>query len=186
MVSGKSGICCVNHASYQDRANMKALPPEVRKCGLNVMISTLCCAVRLLKPNFSDINVKFSLHNCRSKWVISPPFLWVWFETKNGYACTLLFVVTCSYLNVWLIKWGFRSLRPFGPPPPPPPPPSRLLLDIIQDINNVRTGQEHITRSEKLPYKAYLTIIPRAWMGSEQERMKGKEKASPIHTLFHR
>ena len=119
MVSGKSRICCVNHASYQDRANMKALPPEVRKCGSNVMISTLCCAVRLLKPTFSDINVKFSLYNCRSKWVISPPFFWVWFETKNGYACTLLFVVTCSYLNVWLIKWGFRSLRPFPPPPPP-------------------------------------------------------------------
>ena len=119
MVFGKSRICCVNHASYQDRANMKALPPEVRKCGSNVMISMLCCAVRLMKPNFSDINVKFSLYTCRSKWVISPPFFGVWFETKNGYACTLLFVVTCSYLNVWLIKWGFRSLRPFPPPPSP-------------------------------------------------------------------
>ena len=53
---------------------MKAMPPEVRKCGFNVMISTLCCAVRLLKLKFSDINVKFSLYNCRSKWVISPPF----------------------------------------------------------------------------------------------------------------
>ena len=120
MVSGKSRICCVNHASYQDRANMKALPPEVRKCGFNVMISTLCCAVRLLKPNFSDINVKFSLYTCRSKWVISPPFFWVWFETKNGYACTLLFVVTCSYLNVWLIKRRFSIPASLSSPPPPP------------------------------------------------------------------
>ena len=65
---------------------------------------------------------------------------------------------------------------PLAPPLTPPPPlPSRLL----QDIYNVRTGQEHITQSEKLLYKAYLTIIPRARMGSEQERIKRKEKASP-------
>ena len=123
MVSGKSRICCVKHASYQDRANMKGLPPEVRKCGSNVMISTLCCAVRLLKPKFSDINVKFSLYNYRSKWVISPPFFyWVWFETKNGHACTLLFSVTCSYLSVWLIKRRFSIPLSLSSPPPLPPP----------------------------------------------------------------